>query len=497
MLKEPEYLLIQSLHKKGNSIRRINSLFGYSRNTIRKVLIDQAPIPCNAPMQSSRDREHKEILLLRSDYERHPMGNRRFEKYVGYLESATFPKFQMLYRDVNCHTWMHCLSQGKVTCDELLYQTQLDAESVRILRDWVLTKPLKYRNRALAVLARGRQYPVRSVARFLCTNRSRVRDYLARFETGGVDALSDKKRAKQMKFERPEYKEIVFKTLHAPPSTFGFNRTTWRMDDLRSVLKKEGFPICVSYIRRILKDAGYRYLKAKKVLTSTDPEYREKLVAITNILSNLKQNEKFFSIDEYGPFAIKTRGGKSLVPPGEERTFPQRQKSKGCLIMTAALELSTNQVTHFYSKKKNTDEMIKLLEVLLDQYKDEERIYLSWDAASWHASKKIYAKVDHVNESVFRKSHGTPIVELAPLPACAQFLNVIESVFSGMSRAIIHNSDYISVDECKDAIDRYFVERNQQFLENPKRAGNKIWGKEITKAKFLESNNCKDPRYCR
>jgi len=76
-------------------------------------------------------------------------------------------------------------------------------------------------------------------------------------------------------------------------------------------------------------------------------------------------------------------------------------------------------------------------------------------------------------------------------------LNVIESVFSGMSRAIIHNSDYISVDECKDAIDRYFVERNQQFLENPKRAGNKIWGKEITKAKFLESNNCKDPRYCR
>src|ERR1700722_2787875 len=28
----------------------------------------------------------------------------------------------------------------------------------------------------------------------------------------------------------------------------------------------------------------------------------------------------------------------------------------------------------------------------------------------------------------------------APLPAGAQFLNVIESVFSGMSRAVIHNS---------------------------------------------------------
>jgi hypothetical protein len=37
-----------------------------------------------------------------------------------------------------------------------------------------------------------------------------------------------------------------------------------------------------------------------------------------------------------------------------------------------------------------------------------------------------------------------PIVETAPLPARAQFLNVIESVFSDMARSIIHNSDYRS-----------------------------------------------------
>jgi hypothetical protein len=39
-------------------------------------------------------------------------------------------------------------------------------------------------------------------------------------------------------------------------------------------------------------------------------------------------------------------------------------------------------------------------------------------------------------------------------PARAQFLNVIESVFSGTARAIIHNSDYKSVDETKRAIFR-------------------------------------------
>jgi len=45
-------------------------------------------------------------------------------------------------------------------------------------------------------------------------------------------------------------------------------------------------------------------------------------------------------------------------------------------------------------------------------------------------------------------------LELAPLPASAQFLNVIESVFSGMARAIIHNSDYPSVAAAQEAIVR-------------------------------------------
>ena len=215
---------------------------------------------------------------------------------------------------------------------------------------------------------------------------------------------------------------------------------------------------------------------------------------MTPLLSNLKTNEKFFSIDEFGPFAIKMQGGRSWVPKGENRIIPQWQKSKGSLILTAALELSTNQVTHFYSAKKNTDEMIKLLEILLEKYK-EERIFFSWDAASWHASKKLYKKVDEVNGESYRSTHMTLFVALAPLPASAQFLNVIESIFSGMAKAIIHNSDYASIEECKTSIDRYFLERNQFFLENPKRAGNKIWGKEITKVEFNESNNCKDPRY--
>jgi len=64
-----------------------------------------------------------------------------------------------------------------------------------------------------------------------------------------------------------------------------------------------------------------------------------------------------------------------------------------------------------------------------------------------------------------------------------------------MASAIIYNSDYESTKAAMDAIDRYFKERNQHFLDNPKRAGNKICGMERTSSEFAASNNCKDPAY--
>jgi hypothetical protein len=106
-------------------------------------------------------------------------------------------------------------------------------------------------------------------------------------------------------------------------------------------------------------------------------------------------------------------------------------------------------------------------------------------------SKELLAFVEKNNA----RADGLPRIELVPLPASAQFLNVIESVFSGMARAIIHNSDYSSVKAASEAIDRYFEERNRHYAENPKPAGNKIWGKERTEATFDPANNCKDPAY--
>ena len=51
--------------------------------------------------------------------------------------------------------------------------------------------------------------------------------------------------------------------------------------------------------------------------------------------------------------------------PNEQRLVPQRQRSEGYLILTAGIDLSSNQITDFYSTKKNTDKMIRMMQVLV------------------------------------------------------------------------------------------------------------------------------------
>ena len=357
------------------------------------------------------------------------------------------------------------------------------------------TGTIRERKRAAVVALVALGESVRTAAKATGSSRASAKEYRDAFAAHGIDSILNPSR-KQKRSDQPEIQRSVFRVLHTPPNEHGFNRTTWRIKDLNLVLRQQGTAVSEEVISEIIHSAGYQWKKARTVLTSNDPEYRQKLNHVKSILSDLRPDEKFFSIDEFGPVAIKLQPGRRLVGPGEYPTVPQFQKNKGRLLLIGALELGTNQLTHFYAERKSTEEMVFLLNALLQQYRECRKLYLSWDAASWHNSSQLIAKIWEVNTDDYRRSHQqTPEVHLVPLPAGAQFLNVIESVFSGMARAIIHNSDYDSVEQAKASVDRYIGERNEHFIRNPKRAGNKIWGKERVVSTFSDDHNCKDPRW--
>jgi transposase len=463
-------------------------------------LHDRSRRPRHVPLRSSEATEQA-VLSVRAD---HPTwGGRKIAAQLRLLGATVVPAASTITAILarygrlgpadqsSALKWMSALAHKKINCADLPH-TLVGHPDLPLLLDRLKKGHLLDRRRSMVILASQRGLRGGLICKLLDLSPGTYRRCLRVFEEGGAAALFARRINRHRKFDNEAVKKALFSVLHQPPSNFGINRTTWTMAELSRILKENGQPAGEDVIRKIIKMAGYRWRKARIVLTSSDPKFSEKLDHIRSILSGLKADEAFFSIDEYGPFAVKAQPGRALVGPGEQRYVPQWQKSRGCLIITAAIELSSNQVTHFYSTKKNTDEMIRMMEVLIDQYRNRQRIYMSWDAASWHVSKELFKHIDQYNTAV---GSAGPVVEAAPLPARAQFLNVIESIFSGMARAIIQNSDYRSVDEAKAVIDRYFEERNTHFAKHPRRAGGKIWGKEREPAEFSESNNCKDPRF--
>jgi hypothetical protein len=165
---------------------------------------------------------------------------------------------------------------------------------------------------------------------------------------------------------------------------------------------------------------------------------------------------------------------------------PKVQASKGSITLFGALSATTNQLSWNYGKSKDTSAMIDLIEILYNQNYNKSKIYITWDAVSWHRSNELLDWLDNFNAETNDIDEG-PLIEFIPLPTSSQFLNVIESIFSGMKRAVVHHSDYQSEAEMKSEISGHFVDRNAYFKENPKRAGKKIWEIDF----FLDYNNMK------
>ena len=345
------------------------------------------------------------------------------------------------------------------------------------LRKWRKSDNKKLWERAVVILDNWDLTP-QELSRKIERPVSAIQKWVSLFNEHSIEGIEQirKKRDCTRSQERVALKtKRIIEILHDRPASFGINRSNWHTESLSKAYEsKHGESIGASTIGRLLREAGYSIRKARRVLTSRDPDYREKVELLLRTLRSLKPGEMFFFIDELGPLRVKQYGGRAYVAKGEVPTVPDRQNHKGSVTLFGALSATTNQVTWFYGRSKDTQAMIDLVEILFNHYYRQSRLYVTWDAASWHSSEALTAWLDALNTETRELGKG-PVIELVPLPRGSQFLDVIEAVFSGMKRAVIHYSDYASEHEMKCAISTHFQERNEHFKANPKRAGKKIW----------------------
>jgi transposase len=87
------------------------------------------------------------------------------------------------------------------------------------------------RTKAIAVIASLKCIPPRIIANCLQLNRRVVGRYLDHLHKGGITELFSRRKCKGADEEGD--KRLLFGLLHTPPSSYGINRTTWKMDDLQ------------------------------------------------------------------------------------------------------------------------------------------------------------------------------------------------------------------------------------------------------------------------
>ena len=350
-----------------------------------------------------------------------------------------------------------------------------------VLRQWRASNDKRNWQKAVTVLE-SRNQSIEGIARKIERSQGQVRKWIQLFNRFGLTGLQkpdDRRGHIEPHHKRAVIREQkarrILEIFHAKPNAYGINRSNWNRPSVKQAYEKEyGETISISTVGALLRRSGYTIRKARKVLSSPDPRYREKVEVLLSTLHQLKPNELFFFVDELGPIAIKKYGGRVLARRNEDLSYQQVQKYRGVIVMSGALSATTNQVTWTYTQAKDSSAMIDLIELLYNQYFTATKLYVTWDSASWHKSATVVDWLDAFNSTTKATKEG-PLIELIPLPTSSQFLDVLEAVFSSMKRAVIHHSDYRDVAEMKNAISRHFAERNVHFLENPRRAGKKIW----------------------
>src|SRR5262249_35270613 len=157
-----------------------------------------------------------------------------------------------------CLLFMGRFTLGRVSAEEVkrLLANRMRSNDFETLFSHANGPSRLWRRRSQIILFHLCGIPKRLITEFLGVYFGTVKKCILRYVKRGVPSLFVS-RTRVRKFEDDRYKEMVFTILHAPPKDYGFNRTTWRLQDIYTVMTRLAMPISKGYIIRIIRGAGY------------------------------------------------------------------------------------------------------------------------------------------------------------------------------------------------------------------------------------------------
>ena len=205
-----------------------------------------------------------------------------------------------------------------------------DSEHLAELLDYARNGRRRQRKKAIVVLGRKRGIPNNTIARALQSSRATTRKYFTTYRQKGISVLFGPNSPRsEVRLGDAKKKPRILEILHHKPNHFGINRTTWTQDTIIDSYEAQyNETLSRRVLTRIFKDVGYGWKKARRILTSPDPDYHEKVERLLRVLHSLTEYEMFFFIDEWGPVQVKKRGGRAYRRENDPHPIPENRRRR-------------------------------------------------------------------------------------------------------------------------------------------------------------------------
>ncbi len=311
----------------------------------------------------------------------------------------------------------------------------------------------------------------------MSTNRQKVIRCVKKALAYGIyEAISDLPRSGKPQEITAEARAWIISLACTKPKDLGYPHELWTQRLLAEYIQKncvnEGYPEMVKIssgtISKILGASNIKPHKISSYIHRADPDFGSKSVIVlytykkVELLKQMKKDNKdidiaiisYISYDEKP--GIQAIGNKYTDLMPVEGKFPiisrdYEYAGYGTLSLLAGIDLLTGIIHYQVQEKHRSIEFIDFLKEIDSYYPKEIKIVVILDNHKIHTSKETQKYLESVPQRfqfVFTPKH-------------ASWINMIESLFSKMTRSLLRGIRATSKDELIDRISQYFDDINE------------------------------------
>jgi len=290
-----------------------------------------------------------------------------------------------------------------------------------------------------------------SIARQLGTNRTRVGEWLHRFECDRLEGLKDFERSGRPAKITPLERHQVIAAACRAPKELGVERAVWTHESLRDAVVSRGLvrEISSASVGLILDDAEIKPHRVKMWCHSTDPDYQKKMRSIVRLYVRRPKGEPVLCIDEKTGMQALSRA-RELQPAAPRRAarFEFEYQRNGTRCLFGCFNIATGQVLGRCTRSRKRPDFLGFMDLVASVYR-QPRVHVVLDNLNTH---KDTNQGEFVTE--WNRSHGRRFV-FHYTPTHGSWLNQIELWFGIVSRRVLRHGQFRSPDSLVAAIESF------------------------------------------